>query len=96
MQSRLFRSAILVGCLALPSGCLMLDSAQEMSRQTLRIFKPRETDYRDMTEEKGDEFAFVGKLGRGNRPRERDPDPWFKKYLMSEKARNIEHNLGVD
>jgi hypothetical protein len=38
----------------------------------------------------------VGKDARGNRPRERDPDPWWQRYVMSEKARAIERNLGID
>jgi hypothetical protein len=43
-----------------------------------------------------EEWSFVGKQGRAGQPREKDPSPWFQKYLMSDKARSIEHNLGID
>lgn len=96
MANRSMASVFLIGTLFLQAGCVMLESAQEMTRQSMRIFKPRPTDYRDLTEEEGDEWSYVGKLARGNQPREKDTDWWWTKFVMSEKARAIERNLGVD
>jgi len=60
------------------------------------MFKPRQTDYRDETEEEDDEWDFVGQEARGTQTRERDPDRWWHKWFMSEKARSIERNVGID
>ena len=87
---------LLVSTLVLSSGCVLMESAQEMSRQTLRVFKFRPSDYRDLAEEEDNEWDFVGQEGRGNLTRERDPDQWWKKWFMSEKARSIERNVGID
>jgi hypothetical protein len=83
-------------CLLPTTGCALMESSQEATRQTFRLFKARPSDYRDTTEEEGDEWDYVGVEARGHLPRERDPDRWFKKHLQSEKARSIERNLGVD
>lgn len=42
-----------------------------------------------------DEWSFVATEARGNQMLEKDPDPWFKRWLMSPKANNIERNLGI-
>ena len=77
-------------------GCVLTDMFRESARQTKRIYTPRSTDYRDLSEEEGDEWAYVGEDARGGQMREQDPDPWWKRWIMSEKARNIERNLGFD
>jgi hypothetical protein len=38
----------------------------------------------------------VGIEARGNRRSEKTPEPlWYRKYAMSQQARDIERNLGV-
>jgi hypothetical protein len=69
---------------------------RESARETKRIYTPRSTDYRDLSEEEGDDWAYVGEDARGSQAREQDPDPWWKKWVMSERARSIERNLGYD
>ena len=96
MTSRLFVSLFLGIVFFLQTGCVFLEPLQEASRQTFRSVKPKGSDYRNLTEEESDEWDFVGTLGRGNQHREKDPDPWWKRYIMSEKARSIERNLGFD
>ena len=96
MGNRLIVSVVLASTLSLQTGCSLFESSREFTRQSLRAFKPRPTDYRDFTEEEDDEWGFVGKEARGHRELEKDPDPWFKKYFMSEKARNIDRNLGFE
>ena len=88
---------VLGGLVSCSSGCVLVDSAKEMGRYTKRTFTFRPSDYRDATEEQQDDWeSSVGEEGRGNQPRQRDPDQWFKKWFMSEKARSIEHNVGID
>ena len=82
--------------LFLQTGCTVLEPMNEMTRHTLRRFRLKPTDYRDPTQEKDDNWEFVGQLARGDRPREKDPDSWWGKYVMSEKARSIERNFGID
>lgn len=61
-----------------------------------RMFTPNPRDWdTDAAEDKG-EWDFVGDEGRAGQEREQDPDPIYKRYLMSDKARAIEHNLGID
>lgn len=78
------------------SGCVLTDLFRESARETKRIYTPNPTDYRDMSEEADSEWDFVGEDGRGNQRREQDPDPWWKRWVMSERARSIERNLGYD
>lgn len=93
---KLLSSGLLLAGTAMFSGCILIESAQEMGRQSARVFKLRETDYRDTSEEVSTEWDFVGDEARAIRGVEKDPDPWFKKYFMSEQARSIERNLGID
>jgi hypothetical protein len=93
---RFFVLAVLPLVLASAPGCVLTDIFRESARQTKRISTPNPVDYRDETEEPGDPWAYVGEDARGNQPRELDPDPWWKRWVMSEKARSIERNLGYD
>ena len=78
------------------SGCNMVEKPSSAMRRMTRMFTPNPTDLdADASSDEG-EWDFVGDEGRGDQTRERDPDPWFKKYLMSEKANSIERNLGID
>jgi hypothetical protein len=60
------------------------------------MFTPNPDDWDTGVEKDEEEWDFVGEEGRGDQTRERDPDQWFKKHLMSEKANSIERNLGID
>ena len=80
----------------LQTGCSVLESVNETTRQSLRLMRPNPNGYRDLTDEEDDSWEFVGQLARGDRPREQDPDPWWGKFVMSEKARSIERNFGID
>ncbi len=78
------------------SGCSMVESPKSATRRMTRMFTPNPEDWDSEVNEDDQEWDFVGDEGRGDQSRERDPDPWFKKYLMSEKANSIERNLGID
>lgn len=78
------------------SGCAMVEHPKTAMRQMTRMFTPNPNDWDEQSDEDSGEWDFVGEEGRGDQTRERDPDPWFKKYLMSEKANSIERNLGID
>lgn len=90
-------SVFLTGLLILSlTGCAMVEHPGTAMRRMKRMFTPNPTDWDSEASEDSGEWDFVGEEGRGDRQRERDPDPWFKRYLMSEKANSIERNLGID
>ena len=78
------------------SGCSMIEHPTSAIRRMKRLMTPNPTDFDEQSDEDTGEWDFVGDEGRGDQTRERDPDPWFKKWLMSEKANSIERNLGID
>lgn len=85
--------------LFLTSGCAsMMDTIADANQQTWRALKPKafDSDWSSGGEEEIDQWGFVGEEARGDRPKESDPDPWWQKYVMSSKARNIERNLGIE
>ena len=61
-----------------------------------RTFRPRPHDGPLDINGEEDEWGFVGKEGRADMDRERDPDRWWQNLVMSPEARNIERNLGID
>ncbi len=80
------------------SGCAqVMRPISELQHETMRAFKPKPfgPDWSG-GEEEIDQWGYVGEEARGDRPREYDPDPWWQKWFMSSKARNIEKNLGID
>ncbi|MCC7422294.1 MAG: hypothetical protein IT428_18610 [Planctomycetaceae bacterium] len=77
------------------TGCMLVESMTDATKQTWRQMRPKPDDY-DPSTESDEEWKFVGKETRQHYRRERDPDRWYKKYIMSEKANSIEHNLGID
>ncbi|MEN9556860.1 MAG: hypothetical protein RLZZ232_3146 [Planctomycetota bacterium] len=81
--------------LLLLAGCSLVEHPKTASRRFGRMFTPRPFDGESVDEDNG-EWDFVGDEGRAEYDREQDPDPWFGKYLMSDKARSIERNLGID
>ena len=79
------------------SGCGLMQPLNSMTRYTKNLFTFRGTDFIDPTEEVDDDWITeAAQEARPDQIRERDPDQWYKKYVMSEKARSIERNLGFD
>lgn len=78
------------------AGCSMVESPRMAMRKMTRSFSPNPVDIGDDADEDDGQWDFVGDEGRADYDRERDPDPWFGKYIISDKARAIERNLGVD
>ncbi len=78
------------------AGCALVEAPGAAARRMTRMFTPNPTDWTDDGAEDNGEWDFVGDEGRAGYTREQDPDPWFGRYLMSEKARAIERNFGVD
>ena len=95
MTTRRIQLAFALTAMVLVTGCTLIESSKKATRETMRTLRPKPADYRDGTEDDGEEWAWVGKEARGDRPMESENDP-FKPYLMSPKARSIERNLGVD
>lgn len=80
----------LTGCTA------MVDSARTAQRQLVRQFTPSPIDYRDPTAETVDNWADYTREARAVHTAEKDPDPWYRRWFMSEKARQTERHLGID
>lgn len=78
------------------AGCAMIESPRSAMRRMKRTFTPKPTDVGEEADKDDGQWDFVGDEGRADYDRERDPDPWFGKYIISDKARSIERNLGVD
>ena len=95
-MNRLSLLILLGGLVVAPSGCVLIDSAKDVGRYTKRTFTFRPGDYRDATDEQQDDWEFVGEEGRGNQTIQRDPDQWWRKWVMTEKSRSIERNLGFE
>ena len=79
------------------AGCAVMEPVSAMGRYAKSLLTFRSSDYSNPTEEQVDPWIEeAGSEARAGRPRERDPDQWYKKYFMSEKARSIERNVGID
>lgn len=65
------------------------------SSDGLTLFKNR--DYADPTEGADDPWtSTAGEEGRRGRPKEKSEEPkWFREFTMSDRAREIENNLGI-
>ena len=72
------------------------DMAQEAWFQTKQTLTPRGTGYEDGAEVVTDDWSEVHDLGRRGEERISDDPGWYRKYVMSEKARDIEANLGFE
>jgi len=92
------RTALFTACLIglQLAGCSMVESPRTAMRRMTRTFTPRPVDPGDDSDKDDGQWDFVGNEGRADCDRDRDPDPWYGKYIVSEKARSIERNLGVD
>ena len=89
-------SGALLGCILTSSGCAVVDASREVAASVRNAITPRTWDRRDPTDEVDSWTSEVGMDARGNRTRDKDPDAWWGKYVVSDKAREIEKNLGVD
>ena len=90
-------SLCIVAVLSLTStGCTMLNAGRDAVSQSVRMFKPNPHDGPVRPDSEPDEWGFVGEEGRADQERERDPDRWWQNKMMSQEARNIERNLGID
>ena len=77
------------------SGCGLMQTGKSVTRESMKLLKPRPTDYRDTTNESADEWASVGRTANTLRVVEKDDDP-FRKLILSPKARSIERNFGIE
>lgn len=93
---RIVNVIIVAGILLSSTGCVVFERGKYAMRQTSRMLRPDTRDYDDDTDADSGEWDFVGDEGRADQKREMDPDRWWKKYIMSDKANSIERNLGVD
>jgi hypothetical protein len=84
------------------AGCSTIESWRSPDRKMTHSSKSEDQDASDDSdtdeedEETEDPWKFVGDQGRAGMDREAIPDPWFGKHLYSQKARDIERNLGFD
>ena len=80
------------------AGCTMMSSMQNMASRTVEALRPESFDGWDPGSETGDPWVQqAGAEARGNRPVEKEFDPLgLKKIFMSEKARDIERNMGIE
>jgi hypothetical protein len=96
MANPCWKQGLIFGLTFFLSGCAMVEHPGSAMRRMTRMFTPNPHDGDSQVATDTGEWDFVGEEGRGEQDRERDPDPWFKRYLMSPKANSIERNLGID
>jgi hypothetical protein len=77
-------------------GCLLVEPWGEFWHQMKRNTVVSADDKRDFTEDSQEQWEVVGDEGRKGQAVEKDPDQWYRKYILSEKARSIEENLGFE
>lgn len=88
--------AIVAGFLSTSTGCTMLQHGQQSMVDMKRMLRPKPYDGPAKPSDDEDPWGFVGDEGRAGQDRERDHDRWWRNLIMSEEARNIERNLGID
>lgn len=95
MSSRHWLGLVVVTLgLGLP-GCGLMQSAREVTKESMKSMKPRPTDYRDTTSDVEDDWTSVGRTASTMRGVEQDNDP-VRKLILSPKALSIERNLGIE
>jgi hypothetical protein len=93
MPSYITRMLLFVALLFTASGC----NSSLMNHSAFDSIRPNPNDYREASDDPGSEWDFVGDEGRADQQAVvEDGDQWFKKYLMSPRARSIERNLGFE
>lgn len=94
------KSFLLTGIVAVfllsSTGCQIVSGTKDAFAQSMRMFRPKGLDSDIDSSDGPDPWGFVGKEGRSDLDRERDPDRWWQNLVMSQEARNIERNLGID
>ena len=83
-------------CALWAGGCALRDAAEEAWFQTTRTLKVDGGDYVDGAETVLDDWGEVRELGRPGQAGNSDDEDWYRKYIMSEKSRDIERNLGLE
>ena len=78
------------------TGCSLVESPRVAARRMTRMFTPNPDDWESGADEESSKWDFVGKEGRGDAEREKDPDPLYTKFLMSKKSVEIHRSLGID
>ncbi len=79
------------------TGCQsFIDATKTTQRQLTRQFTPSPHDYRDSTAETDDKWLEYTHEAKAIHLAEKDPDPWYRRWFMSEKARQTESHLGID
>tara|TARA_B100000029_G_scaffold509544_1_gene599001 strand:+ start:512 stop:820 length:309 start_codon:yes stop_codon:yes gene_type:complete len=97
-DSPLTRLAI-VAIVLLPmlAGCQsVIDNARAQARPFTRQFTPSPHDGRDPTEDPEDKWQDFTREAKAAHVADKDPDPWYRKWFMSAKARQTESHLGVE
>lgn len=72
-----------------------MQTAREVTRESMKPMKMRPNDYRDTTKDAEDEWTSVGRTASTVRGTEKDNDP-IRKMIASPKALSIERNLGIE
>jgi len=96
MVRQVLTGLVVAGVVVSLSGCALVEPTRMMSRQVLRQFTPRADDRRDPTESVEDHWERETREAQAIHPADRDPDPWYRKSVMSEKARQIERHLNLE
>ncbi len=78
------------------AGCSLVESPRVAARRMTRMFTPNPNDWDSDADEDSTKWDFVGKEGRGDAEREKDPDPLYTRFLMSKKSVEIHRSLGID
>ena len=91
------KKCLVLGIAVGMSGCGLMQPIQATSDYFLSALSPKGHDQKAWADEESDAWVEeAGREARADQKRQEDPDQWYKNYFMSEKARSIERNLGVD
>lgn len=77
------------------TGCATVEGVTDVWSGGIAYLTPPPAE-RDFTEESEEEWKLVGSEIRPGQAVEKDPDQWWRRHVMSEKAREIEANLGFE
>lgn len=93
-----YSALVLLTAGLLSPGCETMQAARSAASETLSAFRPTNSDYSHPADDIGDPWIqAAGNEARGHRPREKENDPLgLRNFIMSPKARDIEHNLGFE
>jgi hypothetical protein len=75
-----------------------MQTVRDAASESVAALRPDSSGYSDPAEMSGDPWIQrAGVEARGNRPRERSYDPLgLRNLFMSEKALDIERNMGIE